>query len=345
MEQYYQATGVQLLDVFDDHYYPDLPSNTTTAADRATYLAQVRTWWDPSYVDQSWIGECGEHCGGPSLMVLPRFHALMKQYAPSLHLELAISEYAFGFDDSDELGALATAESIAVLGLFNVTWGLRWISPAPGSAAEQVWKLWHNWDDQGSKLYGDFASTTSSRADNVSAYSIYDGDAKQLYVLLFSHLEGAISCQRDDSALSVQHASTSATSAVTYELLPGNFNVSAGVTLAVKGSEAGSEASFTVADAACGMPGHSIRMIVVRDVSMSAGAAQKLYVPWEDERYAEVDWTQPLAGVAQGQLERVAAQHATGLNAVRAGKKDLKQRYQQAQQRRQQRQTGQTAVE
>ena len=332
LEQYYQATGVQLLDVLDNHYYPNLPDNTSTPANRAEYFGEVRSWWDPTYKDPSWIGQCGATCGGPSLMVLPRFHALVRQYAPSLHLELAISEYAFGFDDSDETAAAATAESIAVLGLFNVTWGLRWISPAPGTAAEQVWKLWHDWDGQGGKLYGDFASTQASRADNVSAYSIYNSGSKQLYVLLFSHLETSIDCQTDDSALVVHHASSSSTSAATYELVPGAWSVTAGVKLPVNASDAGSDSSITVANAACNMPARSIRLIVMRGVSMSDVAAQRLYVPWEDERYVAVDWSQPLAGVEAHELDKVAARHAEGLAKVRAGKSQIKRRARQTQQ-------------
>ena len=329
LEQYYAATGVQLVDVLDNHYYPNLPSDSSTPANRAQYFGEVRSWWDPTYIDPSWIGQCGAACGGPSVMVLPRFHAWIKQYAPSLHIELAISEYAFGFDDSDETAAAATAESIAVLGLYNATWGLRWISPAPGTAAEQVWKLWHDWDGQGSSLYGDFASTQSSAADNVTAYTIYDSDAQLLYVLLFSHLETTIDCQNDDSTLLVQHATTSSTSAVTYQLVPGAWNVTLGAKLTINGSDS----SITVASAACNMPARSIRLIIVRDVSVSDGATQRLYVPWEDERYAAVDWNQPLVRVAEHEFNTVAARQADGLAAVRAGKSEMTRRHRSTQQR------------
>jgi len=342
LERYYQATGIQLIDVLDNHYYPNLPADSSTPANRAEFFGEVRSWWDPTYLDPSWIGQCGVRCGGPSVMVLPRFHAWMRQYAPSLSIELAISEYAFGFDDSDETAAAATAESIAVLGLFNTTWGLRWISPAPGTAAEQVWKLWHNWDGQGSSLYGDFALTHSSRADNVTAYTIYNSDAKQLYVLLFSHLEAAIDCQQgDDSTLRIQHATTSAMSAVTYELVPGAWNVTMGAKLAVNSSTS----SITVGSAACNMPARSVRLIVIRDVSMSDGAVQQLYVPWEDERYAAVDWNQPLIGLEAHEFSRVAARQAEGLHKVRAGKSDMKRRYYESTQQQKQTRRKEVATE
>ena len=38
LEQYYAATGVQLVDVLDNHYYPNLPSDSSTPANRAPVL-------------------------------------------------------------------------------------------------------------------------------------------------------------------------------------------------------------------------------------------------------------------------------------------------------------------
>ena len=53
------STGIKLLDVLDLHFYPQARTSTRPRLTRKTAalrIDQVRGLWDPTYVDESWIG-------------------------------------------------------------------------------------------------------------------------------------------------------------------------------------------------------------------------------------------------------------------------------------------------
>lgn len=60
VREYQEAHGVRLVDVLDVHYYPQAAgvalSDDESAATSARRLRSLRSLWDPSYVDESWIG-------------------------------------------------------------------------------------------------------------------------------------------------------------------------------------------------------------------------------------------------------------------------------------------------
>ena len=323
LDAYHAATGVQLLDVIDLHYYPNLPDDDLTPAHRAEYFGEVRSWYDPHYSDPSWIGQCGARCQGPALTVIPRVHAWVARYAPHLNLELAFSEYAFGFNDSSATGALATCESLAVLGAYNVTWGMRWVSPAPGSLTEEVWRLWFDYDRQGSTLHGEFAATDSSAAPNVTAYTTYDRQAGTVRVLLFSHMERHIVCAAggDSSVLVLPQAATTSTQGVTYELVPGRWAVSRGAAVRVS---AGGEGNVVVADAACGMAWRSVRLIVVEEVKVTSQARAE-WRPWEGPEYEGLGSAHPFEGLGEEDMQRLREHEQEKLTKVRDGKRRMRE--------------------
>ena len=315
LEAYYQATGVQLIDILDNHHYPNLPDNDLTPANRAETLDEVRSWYDPKYADPGWIGQCGPRCQGPYPNVIPRYYAWIAKYAPSLDIGLAFSEYSLGFNDSSETGALATLESLAVLGAYNVTWGMRWVSPEPGSLTQEVWRLWFDYDGAGSTMAGEFALTTSTAWPNVTAYSTFDRGTRRLHVLLVSHLESSITCSSgksdsgvigqevaasDDSVLNVPGSMTSTTEAQTWELRPGQWKLAPGPTLTVS-----MQSDLQVGDAACGMAGRSARLIVVEGVNVTS-EVRRVWRPWLDGENEGVEWDQPFAGLGEVEVQRLA---------------------------------------
>ena len=282
----------------------------------------MRSWYDPQYSDPAWIGQCGARCNGPALTVIPRHHAWIRRYAPSLTLQLAFSEWAFGFNDSSEVGALSTCESLAVLGAYNATWGLRWVSPEPGTLTEEVWRLWFDYDGASGTLHGEFAATASAMAPNVTAYTTWDRATGRLHLLLFSHLEHAIDCSAgDDSALTVPAGATSATSAATYALVPGAWKVTKGAALDVASS-----GGVTVKDAACGMPGRSVRLVVVEGVKVTS-QEHAVWRPWEGKEYDGVDWDHPFSGLSEEQMRRLAEHERGKALKVREGKRLQRERH------------------
>src|SRR5262249_58029958 len=81
--------GSRTLDVLDVHYYPQGTGVYSAAADPATQerrVRSVRSLYDPSYQDESWIAD--------RLMLLPRLEQWIAESHPGTGL--AITEYNFG---------------------------------------------------------------------------------------------------------------------------------------------------------------------------------------------------------------------------------------------------------
>ncbi|VVJ17604.1 Uncharacterised protein [Amycolatopsis camponoti] len=74
------AAGKRLLDYFDQHYYPQIGGDKTPEAD-ALRLRSTRSLWDPSYVEESWIGPSGVNA--PPLQFIRTMKRWIAQYNPA----------------------------------------------------------------------------------------------------------------------------------------------------------------------------------------------------------------------------------------------------------------------
>ncbi len=158
--------GKRLLDYLDEHYYPSTNLNeamaNTTAAGSAALQAQrlesTRSLWDPTYSDQSWIGQYN-----PPIQLIPSFKALIAAHYPGT--KLAISEYNWGGTQSMN-GALAEADVLGIFGREGLDLATMWGPPASTDAVAYVFRIYRNYDGQGSS-YGDtWVSSTSGDASN-----------------------------------------------------------------------------------------------------------------------------------------------------------------------------------
>jgi hypothetical protein len=143
------AKGSKLLDVFDEHFYPQgtgiFGSDPKAAGDAATQarrLRSVRGLWDPTYTDESWISGTAY----PQPQLIPR----MRQWVDAVYTTgspakpaLGISEYSFGAIDTVN-GALAQADALGVLGREGVQYAALWTPPAtttsPGAFAFRMFR-------------------------------------------------------------------------------------------------------------------------------------------------------------------------------------------------------------
>ena len=60
LREHEQRTGTKVLDILDVHYYPmadGVHSGQTDPATAARRIRSTRSLWDPTYKDESWIGE------------------------------------------------------------------------------------------------------------------------------------------------------------------------------------------------------------------------------------------------------------------------------------------------
>ena len=134
--------GVRILDYLDVHYYPQAGGVALTTDESvgtsALRLRSLKSLYDPSYVDESWISQ--------PVKLIPRMKAWIAAYYPGT--KLAISEYNWGSDDGIS-GALAQAEALAIFGREGVDLATRWVAPQDNSKTEDAFLLYRNYDGAG----------------------------------------------------------------------------------------------------------------------------------------------------------------------------------------------------
>jgi len=179
---YEVAGGVRLLDYLDIHYYPQAGgvalSDDESAGTAALRLRTLKSLYDPTYVDESWIGSC---CGG-IVQLIPRMRTWIDARYPGT--KLAITEYNWGNDDGPS-SALAQAEALAIFGREGVDMATRWVAPAPGTRVEDAFRLYLDYDGDGSRVAGDNVRADSANVDDLGAYAVA-GAGRRLFVLLFN---------------------------------------------------------------------------------------------------------------------------------------------------------------
>jgi hypothetical protein len=165
MAQADTSSGQRLLDYLDEHYYPSSSlgslANTTDPGDadlQAQRLRSTRSLWDPTYEDESWIGQYN-----PPIQLIPSFKQLIAAHYPGTRL--AITEYNWGGTQSIN-GALAEADVLGIFGREGLDLATMWGPPASTDAVAYAFRIYRNYDGLGS-AYGDtWVNSTSGGADN-----------------------------------------------------------------------------------------------------------------------------------------------------------------------------------
>jgi hypothetical protein len=184
---YYVANGVKLLDYLDVHYYPQANgvslSDDESAATSARRLRTVKSLYDPTYADESWIDSMGM---GP-VKLIPRLRAWIDGRftgaAAAARPKIAFSEYNWG-NDAGASSTLAQAEVLAVFGREGVDLATRWVAPDDGTKIEDAFLLYLNYDGVGGKVVGNSIPATTTNVDQIGAYAVRNGST--LYLLLFN---------------------------------------------------------------------------------------------------------------------------------------------------------------
>ncbi|MBB3112236.1 hypothetical protein FHS18_004322 [Paenibacillus phyllosphaerae] len=174
---YEKQTGLRLVDYLDIHYYSqeDVVGSGEESPNAAKRRFQaLKSLYDPNYVDQSWIQE--------PIRLIPRMKEIVNENLPGT--KLAITEYNFGNGNGISAG-IAQAEALAIFGREGVDLATRFGTLPAGTPLEDAFKLYLDYDGQGSKIEGTSVKTVSSLSDAVGSYTI-EGRGGQLYVLLFN---------------------------------------------------------------------------------------------------------------------------------------------------------------
>jgi len=156
------ATGQRLLDYFTVHYYPqggefgdNISQSMQLLRNRST-----RSLWDPTYVDQSWIGD--------TVRLIPRLREWVSTYYPGT--KIGITEYNWGAEGHMN-GATTQADVLGIFGREGLDLANRWTTPAAGTPAYLAMKMYRNYDGNGSTFGNTSVKTTVPNADQVSAFS------------------------------------------------------------------------------------------------------------------------------------------------------------------------------
>jgi len=147
MQVYEQAHGVRILDYFDEHFYPQASgvalSPAGDAATQALRLRSTRALWDPTYTDESWIGQV--------IAAIPLFHGWVDATYPGT--KLAFGEYNWGGLESIN-GALAEADVLGIFGRERVDLATIWSPPTNAQPGAFAFRMYRNYDGAGAS-FGD----------------------------------------------------------------------------------------------------------------------------------------------------------------------------------------------
>lgn len=164
MSAYEQQQGVRLLDYLDVHVYPQsegvFSDEPGSAAMQALRLRSTRGLWDPTYVDESWIGQ--------PVRLIPRLHAWVDDNYPGT--KLALTEYnwgALGYMN----GALAQADVLGILGREDVDLAALWGPPSADQPGAFAFRMYRNYDGAGSRFGDTSIHAASTDQDQLAVYA------------------------------------------------------------------------------------------------------------------------------------------------------------------------------
>lgn len=164
MQAYETQHGQRILDYLDLHYYPQANgvslSSAGGAATQALRLRSTRSLWDPTYVDESWIGE--------PVSLIPRMQAWVDQNYPGTRL--AVTEYNWGGLEHIN-GALAQADVLGIFGREGLDLAALWAPPAASQPGAFAFRIYRNYDGQGSKFGDTRVRAASADQDKIAIYA------------------------------------------------------------------------------------------------------------------------------------------------------------------------------
>jgi Glycoside hydrolase family 44 len=166
MKDYSDAHGgKRFLNYFDQHYYPQI-SGGEDAQSNALRLRSTRSLWDPSYVEESWIGPSGVNA--PPLQFIRTMKAWAAQYYPGT--KVAITEYNWGALDSIN-GALTEADVLGIFGREGLDLATMWGEPQPTQPGAYSFRMYRNYDGAGSRFGDVSVSSASSDQGQLAVYA------------------------------------------------------------------------------------------------------------------------------------------------------------------------------
>ncbi len=163
MKAYEQQHGVRILDYLDVHFYPQNGVALTSAGNASTQalrLRSTRALWDPTYRDESWIGDY--------VKLIPRLKDWTARNYPGT--KTAVTEYNWGGLESLN-GALTQADILGIFGREGLDMATLWDPPTETQPGAYAFRIYRNYDGTG-KAFGETSvSATSPDWDKLAIYA------------------------------------------------------------------------------------------------------------------------------------------------------------------------------
>jgi hypothetical protein len=176
-----KRTGVRAVDLVDVHFYPQAAGmglygeGWTDAQSSARRIRSVRSLWDPTYKDESWIAE--------PVRLIPRLREWIREEYPDLGI--SIGEYNFGAEGHIS-GGLAVAEALGRFGLNGVEAAFYWAIPPRGSAAYWAFRAYRNYDGAQARM-GDVSVAASNSDRGLSSVFATRRSDGELVIVALNH--------------------------------------------------------------------------------------------------------------------------------------------------------------
>lgn len=189
MKKASDTAGRRLLDVLDLHNYTEAIGGEVRVNATTDYtniecnkarLQAPRTLWDPTYIEDSWIGQWYKDF----LPLLPKFQASIDTFYPGT--KYAMGEYCFGGSEHIT-GGIAQADALGIFGRSRVYMAYYWAEYTSNNYIASGFKLYLDYDGAGSKFGDTSVGAAASDVATCSAYaSIAGDDASRLHVIVLN---------------------------------------------------------------------------------------------------------------------------------------------------------------
>ena len=181
MAAYQLEHGQRLIDYFDEHYYFDVSSP-------AAQLASTRTLWDPTYNGGTWVEQYD--FDGP-MQLIPRFKNWISTYYPGT--KLSLSEYSIDSGQKSIVDAIAEMDVLGIFGREQLDFADMWSPPAPTDPIAYSFRMFRNYDGNGSEFGDTSVSAVSSDQGTLSIYAAQRSSDNAVTVLVINKTTAAIS--------------------------------------------------------------------------------------------------------------------------------------------------------
>jgi hypothetical protein len=190
-----EADGRRLLDYVDLHWFSEIYADNERVIGEGTGFQSVlnrvqgtRSFWDPTYVEGSWITA---FTGGQPVELLTWLRGAIDESYPGT--KLALSEWSFG-GGTHISGAVVAADALGVFGQRGVDLaGVVSFSPDEEPYLIGAFQAFRNYDGEGAAFGDTSVSATSSNAHHGTIYaSVDEADPSRMVLIAINRRAGEL---------------------------------------------------------------------------------------------------------------------------------------------------------